>query len=197
MKKKSLFFVLIISTFMSGCVTSLHPLFTKNDLITDKNLVGTWLQQDGEDIAVWKFEKYQKGMFGMFSEKSYTLTYFEDSVPAKFSVHLTKLGNHVFFDLYPIEVDNVNPLAELCLLPVHVFFKAKITNNQVELKMFNYKWLSKLFEENRIRISHELVGPHEMITLTASTKELQKFVIKYADDANAFEDEPAILKRQI
>jgi hypothetical protein len=46
--------------------------------------------------------------------------------------------------------------------------------------------LQKLFDENKIRIKHENNGVYTL--LTAKPEELQKFVIKFANEDKAFSD---------
>ena len=54
-------------------------------------------------------------------------------------------------------------------------------------------WLADLLKNNKIRISHETIHKKyqdDSYILTASTDELQKFLIKYGNDPNAFVDHP-------
>jgi len=67
-----------------------------------------------------------------------------------------------------------------------------VSGDTMTIWRFNPDWLEKLFDENRIRISHENVG--DQIVLTASTEELQKFIAKYSYDQEAYVD-PEILIR--
>jgi hypothetical protein len=94
------------------------------------------------------------------------------------------------------------------LLPSHSVAKvARITDSVVEIKWFNEEWLHKLFSQNRIKISHEVIteensGKDEDKTyvLTASTEELRKFLMKYGNDESAFEGDNAMaltLKRAL
>jgi hypothetical protein len=75
----------------------------------------------------------------------------------------------------------------------------------VQIKWFNEEWLGSLFEQNRIKISHETVKNESgketdnFYLLTASTDELQKFILKYGKDA-VFDDNNIVwlkLKRSI
>ena len=66
-------------------------------------------------------------------------------------------------------------MKDMHLFPVHTFAKVNI-------------------EQNKIKISHEKSGQN--IILTASTGELQKFVVKYGSDEDAFFD-PIILNRKV
>ncbi len=79
------------------------------------------------------------------------------------------------------------------LFPVHTFAKVNIKQNNNIIEQFDINFLEELIEQNKIKISHEKSGQN--IILTASTGELQKFVVKYASDEDAFFD-PIILNRE-
>jgi hypothetical protein len=83
---------------------------------------------------------------------------------------------------------------DLHLAPMHsIAVVESISENEVKIKWFDETWLEKMFSANKIRIRHEKVmdldlKPDEdegMYLLTASTDELQKFIIKYRDEALA------------
>ena len=94
----------------------------------------------------------------------------------------------IFIDFYVID-ESENDMYEIHMIPAHTLAKIKV-GRTLDIKWFNEEWLKKLFEENRIKISHEklkLYGDdEESYILTASTDELQKFLLKYGDDSNAF-----------
>ena len=51
-----------------------------------------------------------------------------------------------------------------------------------------------LIEEKKIRISHETDAEDDM-TITASTKELQQYLLKYGDEPSAYENDKTIFKK--
>ncbi len=60
------------------------------------------------------------------------------------------------------------------------------------LAFFDPSYLEELIDEDRIKISH--IRHDNGILLTAGTRELQKFVIKYGDEEDAIL-EPDVFKR--
>ena len=58
----------------------------------------------------------------------------------------------------------------------------------------NPDYIEQLLEERRIRIKHERLK--ESFVLTASTEELQKFVLKYMDDKQAFVESDVLLRKK-
>jgi len=75
---------------------------------------------------------------------------------------------------------------------MNTFAKVIIEDDQIGLSMFNGDFLEKLLKQNRIRIKHEKV--EDSYVLTASSKELQKFVLKYAEDEDAFPEPEMLVK---
>jgi hypothetical protein len=68
----------------------------------------------------------------------------------------------------------------------------EVKDDTLVIRRFDPEWLTELFKENRIRIAHEIV--EDQVVLTAPTEDLQSFVVKYAEDPNAFVD-PEVLVR--
>lgn len=194
---KGLSALCIMSLVLSGCITSVHPLFTRHDLIFRPELLGSW--QEGDEIMTFK------GIDSTY----YSIQDVDKADTVQLIGSLGKLGNHYFLDI-TIDPDDkkLNGLDGAFLFPVHIFFKVSFENDQLTMNAFAFSsdWLAKLIRERRIRIKHEVENPYysqqifdkaenDQVLLTASTEELQKFVIKYADEPKAFENNPSEFKR--
>ena len=178
---------------MSGCIPSLHPLYFKKDRITLDIIEGKWLSESND---TWEFKKVE-------NEPSYLLKYTESKHEGEqkpqpsiafFDANIIKLDGNYFMDLYPgdnEQLDDLTTLLSVHLVPAHTFLKLKIEEGKISVYQMNPDWLNSLFEENRIRISHEVIKEKDIV-LTASTEELQKFIKKYAEDEDAFQ-KPEIL----
>lgn len=198
MRTLKLIALLGIFVLSLSCVLSIHPLYTEKDLIAEPKLEGTWTDKEGKEL--WTFEKageksykltvVQKEKSGESSEKSGA----EESV--KFDAHLVKLGNYVFMDLYPQEPEIKNDFYKWHLLPVHSFSRIWIEQDIVKISMLSIDWFKKMIEKKKIKIAYEKIDNDEnRFVLTAPTEKLQKFILKYAEDSEAF-PEPAELYRQ-
>lgn len=185
MKQKKFFIATgLFLLVLSGCIPSIHGLYTDDDLVFKETLLGKWI--DGSE-ATWSFTAS--------GDKAYSLDYTEDEilgddqkVSGNFQVHLVKLGEYYFLDLFPGNNDQLKMPSLLIntFLPVHIFAKVEFKGEEVIINFFDPDHLQDLLDEGRIRIGYEKTD--DFIVLTASTEELQKFVIKYADDENAFLD---------
>ena len=189
MKTRNYLFILLVSLFFSGCIVySFYPLYTEKDLFANEILTGSWVDNDSTE---WKFEHPYKGkeLPENMDSTSYILHLKDkNNKESKFSVHIIKLGGHYFLDFYLedfLESDELD-LASFHIVPVHTFAKFTFTKNKLQINWYDQDWLEKLIKENKIRIRHEYNGDY--ILLTASPKELQKFVTKYVNSEEAFKD---------
>ena len=62
------------------------------------------------------------------------------------------------------------------------------------MESFKTEWLEDLFKQRKIRIKHEVIKDDEIL-LTASSKDLQKFVLKYEEEKKAYKDGDEYIKK--
>jgi len=187
MKTRILIFASLFLFVLSGCIVkSLHQFYQEEDVIYDNTLLGSWLD---EDSTLWVIKPYAFAvgfMKGDSIDNSYLVEFYEDAnEPQKFNAHLFELGGKKYLDFRPLRDDRYDDFLDVHLISAHSLALIEI-NDQGSLTIgwFNEDWLGKLFEENRVKISHEVVkgeAPSEgsEYVLTASTEELQKFILKY------------------
>jgi len=183
MRSLKLTLALGLVVLLAGCVPSLHPLYTEEDLVYDSALVGTWTGAEGEDT--WTFRK--------LGDTAYDLIYTEEGVPARFEAHLVQVGEFLFLDTYPGEPDIKNDFYLIHIIPAHIFLRIEIEGDVLRYAMLDLDWLKKMITEKKVDILHEEMEGG--ILLTAPPKELQAFFAKYAEDEKAFPD-PQELHRQ-
>ena len=175
-------FTIIVAAFtISGCLRSLHPFYTEKTIVFEPKLVGTWVDQDS---SVWTFVQSEP--------KAYELVYTEKGSPGRFSAHLVKLGKLMFLDLFPREPVLQNGFYKFHLVPVHTILRVWIDEDGLRMAMLNHDWFKDQVDKKKVNLAQE--RRENEIILTASTADLQKFVVKYADDPKAF-PEPAELRR--
>jgi len=213
MKIRTIVTGLLATVIVSGCtVLSFYPLYTEKELVRDDRIIGEWQSLNNKDFyptsenntvidtLIWEISLQNKiwrkrlnNPFDRGSEQipnkfTYTLRIYDKSMPennTEFNLHLVKLGNNVFIDLIPEVWQMDDTFLVVHLISVHTFAKIDI-GNKIEINWFDSEFLQKLFDENKIRIKHENNGVYTL--LTARPEELQKFVIKYANEDKAFSD---------
>jgi len=193
---KKFLLLLMLPFFLSSCIISLHPLFTSEAIIDDGRLTGIWIEQ-GEN------QESQSSFDFKIGENTghYELLHTDNGSTYTYDAVLLKLGEKYYLDvilngeLCPTsnqsKADEQYPvLAEL--IASHNFYKLEFVEDQFLLYPFDGDRLEKMVKNRMIRIKHENVDGQ--LIITASTEELQKFFIKYADDEKAFE-EPLVVKQ--
>lgn len=177
--KKAVFYLLAV--MLGGCIVpSLYPLYTDETLIFEEKLLGKWVEEDG---SIWKFEKS--------SENEYKMTITGEG---QFIVHLVELEDMLFLDLFPDDPHLEQGDFYKChLFPVHTFMKVDQIDPNLQLRVMNPGEVSKMLKEDPNLLKHEVVD--DSIVLTASTKQLQEFVIEYVNEEGVFGDPKVFTRR--
>jgi len=184
MKTKNLFLGALIALGLTACIPSLHPFYTKKDLVFDPRLLGEW-QEKGETNQgqMWAFERA--------STNAYKLTITEkDAKSGQFSAHLFKLKSEYFLDIIPTECEMSPSQAEwvaLAMFPGHLLLRVTQLGPELKLAAFNYDKLAKLLEENPRAVAHH--KEEDRVILTADTSALQRFVMAHLAEGELF-DQP-------
>lgn len=171
-------FLLVASAAMilCGClVPSLHPLFTDKDKAVRTELLGDWASEDGGER--WSFQ--------LESDSSYSVAYVESNDTSWFVAHLVQLGDHFFMDLYPDPVDVLSDAYKFHLVAAHTFSKLEFDSGVVHMSVLDAEWLRGRLDSGKLNLAHELPGPDDLV-LTATTEDLQKFMLSIADESDAF-----------
>lgn len=174
----------LIIAVMSGCISSLNPLYTDKDIIFKKELIGTWT--DAKTGESWSFEKLK--------ENGYTLVRKEEGAQSTFRAVLVKIGDYTFLDLYPDESTANASLVKKNLLPVHTFSKVTVEGENLTLEMLDSEWVEKGIATETIQVQHTKTAEGYLV-LTAPTQELQAFMSATAANKEAF-GEAVILSKK-
>jgi len=164
---------------LAGCVvTSVYPYYTAKDVIFDAGLTGRW-NKPGETNMYWTFDRD--------ADRAYGVTTVDEHETNHFNGYLFQLKGQSFLDLCTTNRDDWQQL------PLHLVVKVGRTDDQLHLAVLNYDWLGKLLEAHPGTLRHLVVPEKPLETnsnkqfyLTAETRELQKFLLKYRDNTNAF-----------
>lgn len=189
----------MLAVILGGCVPviSLHPLYTEKDVLLDKKLYGTWVDDSNSPKTTWEFKSIDE------PKNAYKLIFTdEEGMKGSFVAHLVKLQNRLFLDIFPSELpwepEDPNkmdwPYNTLFLIPAHTFVKIDSIESQLKLRLTLESNMEELLKENPGAVEHTSVG--DRLVLTGSTKELQTFVLKYADDERVFTDQVTLSRKE-
>jgi hypothetical protein len=198
--KKILFYLL--SSLLGGCIPimSLNPLYTPENIVFDEKLLGTWVDDPNKPETTWEFQRLTTEDA---NDKAYQLLFTNiEGKKGLFVAHLLKLDNKLFIDAYPSEVPwepkDPNKVELLFntffLIPTHTFLKIESIEPQLKIRLTIENKMQELLKENPSVIQHTTI--EERTVLTATTKELQAFVLKYADDDRVFTDETKLVRKE-
>jgi hypothetical protein len=208
--KKILFYLL--AGLLGGCipVMSLHPLFTEENLVFEEKLLGTWVDDPNSPKSTWEFKRVEDSAQkeGELNppkkpEKAYKLILLnnEDNTKGSFYAHLVKLEDRLFLDVYPSRLPCAQPdpnedwlLNTFFLIPGHSFVIIDSIEPQLKLRWTSEDKMEEILKENPDAVKH--TSAEDRLVLTASTKELQAFVLKYADDDRLFSTDAVLTRKK-
>jgi hypothetical protein len=192
--KKNLFYFLAV--VLGGCVpvASVHCLYTKENAVFEEKLLGTWVQEPNNPKTTWEFTRDDEE-----PNNVYKLIFAdEEGKKGSFVAVMVKLKDKLFLDIFPDElpwdIEDPNqvdwPYNSFFLIPAHTFIKVDSIEPQLKLRVTMDDKMDELLKEYPDAIERIMID--DRIVLTASTKELQAFILKYVDDERLFVDEIAL-----
>jgi hypothetical protein len=224
--KKLLFYLLAGILGGCVPVMSLHPLYTEQDVVFEEKLLGRWVDDSNEPDATWEFRRpdeskkeYElivsdkEGKKGIFVTHLVKLKerFFLDVYPKEFPCdtedpNKTDWHFNAFFCIAAhtfIKIDCIKPLqaARNCLpegeeIDEEVLKSVSADYDYVlKMRLTDDDAFEKIIEHDPNAVRHEMVEDDGFV-LTASTRELQMFVLKYADDERLFTDATVLLRRK-
>jgi hypothetical protein len=179
LRKANIVLMVLLGVVLSGCVLSLHPLFTGGDRIHEPALDGVWQAKDGKGTFTLRW--FRDG-------KSYLLqTELEDQPKGDFNAALGAIGKDRFLEIVPRRPNNIHAKSFYGghFIQAFSFWKVALEKDTLTLTPLNYQWIEAMDKAKKLDIKHEQ-QEGGFIMLTASTEELKAFVLKYADDKSAF-----------
>lgn len=195
MKAKSVILIFALLLFSSCIVKSLKPFYLTEHIKFDKRLLGDWTTGKNSTWKItsfketWKEENKDEAklsedelkVYNTYKE-SYFVVYTKADKEGQFIAMPFMVGKHLFLDFTPVEYqsEELNSLAAQHLLKTHSTAYVDFQDNgSVKLRWLDQSVVSKLLEQGKIRIKHEITGIDEDFVLTASSKELYRFLEKF------------------
>ena len=197
----------LLLIFLSGCLTTIHPIFTEKDLAYDSKLIGAWdTENEGKKgkviISNLATENSLElpGNISAIKQQGYFIIYKDENgkTSDQYIAFLARIGKHLYFDYYPADKKEDRKLDEFFgvhFVKMHTSYRVEILKDgSFELSQLDGSYVKSLIDEKKIRISHETDADDNTI-ITASTKELQQYLVKYGDEPSAYRSEKTTFKR--
>ena len=160
----------LCAALLTGCAAlpSLHPLYTDADQTLDPALVGTWVDDEGKELL--RVQQPQSG-------PAYEVVFLDESFDkTSFEARLVELGAFRFLDIAETEA----------AIPSHFFARISLKDGKASLSMLGSEWLEQQIAKDPSAPAHDRIDKGQMI-LTGPTADLRKFVVKYANEPQAWE----------
>jgi hypothetical protein len=168
-----------VATFVTGSIASLQPLYSDVDLILDRRLLGTWVEDDDQAKSPDRIAFERQG------DDAYTLTYTSKGKPVQYEAHLVQFKGAFFLDLAPPGARFGDKLQRQLLVPAHSFVRLWIDDEtQIRMAVLDDAWMRNAVAQKKAGIPFEQRG--DRILLTAATPVLQRFAVRYAEDTRAW-----------
>ena len=192
--------------FLSSCLTTLHPIFTEKDLAYDPKLIGTWKtdnqKTDIHRVVITNLAMESSielpGNISSIKQKGYLISYQREHTTERYIAFLARIGNHLYFDYFPAdkkEDRKIDEFFEVHFVKMHTSYRVDISKDgSFELTQLDEGYVRKLIDEKKIRISHETDADDNKV-ITASTKELQQYLLKYGDEPSAYRSDKTIFRK--
>jgi hypothetical protein len=203
MKKILIMISLLVALIFQSCLTSLQPLVTPDKIITDKRIVGNWQGEDRsvkiEEALKSDFYKSQKGSLDEMKKdsinygRSYLITIGNNGIDHYLLGSLIQLGNSLYMDFTPLTTQNkVHPENDIYnfgayYAPAFTFAKVEIVNaGSIALKFPDGDFIQDQIKSGNMIIKHEQDNLFGSFLITASSHDLQQFLLKYGHDERIY-----------
>ena len=134
----------------------------------------------------------------MPQENCFDERYENGEITERYIAFLARIGKHLYFDYFPAdkkETREIDDFFEAHFVKMHSSYRVEISKDgNYELSRLDEDYVKKLINEKKIRISYEK-DADDNIVITASTSELQQYIIKYGDEPAAYRSDKTILRK--
>jgi hypothetical protein len=189
-------------------LTSLQPLVTKGNIVTDNRITGRW-QHDGQVIQIENINRENRVSSGtmkrstnkndsVFISKTYRVVFEQKGIRHVMSGALTRIDNNLFFELMPALIsdpeqpDGSGYEYAFDYLDSFTFGKLSINNNELTLQFLNGDFIKEQINNGTMRIRHEKDELFGTFLITASSADMQQFILKYGNDDRLFSTKNSI-----
>ncbi len=166
---RSLTITLVV--LIAGCLPSLQSVYTEQDLVFEPEIIGFWKLENS--TQTWDFTKRDDNSYHLvFTDKH--------GQSGRFIAHVCRVEDTLFLDLFPEKEDqDSTAFYKYHILPIHTVYMVKLSKSSLELVSIDLNWVKQHLADHPNALAHSTFNSRTLIT--ASTKELQQFLLKHKD----------------
>ncbi len=172
-----------LGILLVGCVRSLEPVIKPEQAVKVAELEGKWVstKQNKETLDVTG------------DGNGYRVVYVnEDGKAGTFSVHFGHVGDMLIADVMPAEPPENSGTQVGLMIPVHMAIRVTQTTPQLAVKVMKPDWFKQYVADHPDEIA--TIKSDDEPIISASTDNIQAFLIKHAGDAEASTDEMVFVR---
>jgi hypothetical protein len=155
---------------------TLQPIFTEADAVIEDQFEGCW-----------RYDFFGTGTLSIqrIGDNFYHLNIPYKSASSQFEAVLTRVGNLLLLDLFPLIPETIHNL-DLAqnLLRAHTFFWVTFSRDSMRLANVNYRWFYDNIVQRKITAGYTWSDINPV--LTGSTNEIREFISANSSDSGFF-----------
>ena len=154
-----------------GCLPTLHPLATNQNSIFDPAFLGVWIQPG--QSTTWSVTHNGDHTFRVVHSD-------HSNPPGQFIGRLAKINDSLFLDLMPDEATQKrNSIERIHTVATHTLYRVELKENELVVFAIDFDRFKPFLDKHPDQLPSVKWGDRMLIT--ASTKELAKFVSEQED----------------
>ncbi len=191
------FLLVILAMLLNSCLLTFYPIYTPKDVVYETSILGSYRTEDVKDGQPDEMDILPLGSSGIrlpegiaaIKNKGYLVKFKESDgrVRSQYIAFVVVLNSNKYIDFYPYtpEIDKFGAYGQH-KVPMHAIYQISLQGNRkLILKRFDQDFLNEMIEKRQLRIRHEKLD--DKYVITASTSELQQYISKYGNNADAYE----------
>ena len=170
----------------------LHPIVSEKEQASAPELLGEWQIPEESELLRFEEHKGQRRLleFRPASPNGDDTENHEEEIKAVYEYRVLRVGRYLV-----LELTEQSSRDESISAPAHLLLRIEIFGDSMDLRLLSGKWVREGLEQGRLDLAHENLEDGSLL-ITASTKELQKFLSSNAWDDMAFPQEGATYQRR-
>jgi hypothetical protein len=193
---------IIVAAFFGGCgLATFYPIFTPEGLVYDSRLLGNWANENDTPLSFQPASTVDDQSIPEKLRPYKNKFFLQQTHDTKRLAFLTIIGNHFYLDVYPLEENGSENVAEWFysshLVKRHLIYRVDFLNaGALKIRSIEQDYLEKLLKSKEVRMPFTVVressSDEQKILVTSPTEDLQRFIAKYGDDEKAYNNEHSL-----
>ena len=173
----------------TSCVPSIQRLIEEGDAVEEPRLVGTWVDGKGGDyrrLPAGETTDESRLVLKAREDRAYDMEVLDEdgTVDETYIVRVARFSSGTFLEMVPADKACWDVNSDLVrYVRTSNFYRIKLEGDVLHYEFFDTDWLKKKLDSHAINLPHVVVDDN--VVLTASSKQLQRFVERHADDPGA------------